>query len=118
MKLCPNCGSQNADQYTQCPNCGAVLPAAAPQPTYSGAAGYVPPAYQPQRVTSMGAWFGWSLLCAILPIIGPIIMIFAANEPSAKNFGKAMTVFQIVFGAIGAASSAALVATLRSLAGM
>lgn len=36
MKLCPNCNTQNADVYTQCVGCGAVLPSAPPQPIYSG----------------------------------------------------------------------------------
>jgi len=117
MKLCPNCGTQNADQYAQCVSCGTVLPAAAPQPVYSGG-GYVPPAYQPQPPVSMGAWFGWSLLCAFLPILGAVIMMLTAKQTSAKNFAKAMIVVQIIFGVIGAASSATLIAAIRSMAGM
>lgn len=96
MKLCPNCGTQNADQYAQCVSCGTVLPAAAPQPVYSGTSGYIPPAYQAPPVTTMGSWFLWTLLCSILPIIGPIIMMKSASDPSAQNFGKAMLIWQII----------------------
>ena len=97
MKLCPNCGTQCADQYTQCPNCRTDLPAssvyASPQPTYSG---YIPPAYQAAPVTTVGGWFGWTLLCSFLPIIGAIIMMNAAKDPTAKNFAKATLIVQII----------------------
>lgn len=96
MKLCPNCGTQNADQYAQCVSCGTVLPAAAPQPVYNNTSGYIPRAFQAPPVTSMGSWFLWSLLCSFLPIIGPIIMMKSANDPSAQNFGKAMLIWQII----------------------
>ena len=113
MKLCPNCGTQNADQFMQCKACGSVLPASAPQPVYSGTAGYVPPAYQQSPVTSAVGWLGWTLLCGFLPIVGPIIMMFAPDDPSAKNFGKAMLVLQIIFGIIGAIFSSTVIALLR-----
>lgn len=48
-----------------------------------------------------------------LPIIGPIIMMFAPDDPSAKNFGKAMLVLQIFFGIIGAIFSSTVIALLR-----
>lgn len=118
MKLCPNCGTQNADHFTQCPNCGTLLPDTTPQPVYSGTAGYVPPAYQESPVTSMGGWFGWSLLCGLLPFIGPIIMLCSAKDPSAKNFGKAMLILQAVATVLLILFGAALIATLRAVMGL
>lgn len=117
MKLCPNCGTQNADHFTQCPNCGAMLPAGTPQPVYSGTSGYIPPAYQDSPVTSMGGWFCWSLLCVLL-IIGPIIMICAAKDPSAKNYGKAALILQVIGLVICFLFGAVMIATVRSLAGL
>ena len=112
MKLCPNCGTQNADHFTQCPNCGTIRPAAAPQPVYSsGTNGYVPPAYQAAPVTTAGGWFGWSLLCGILPIIGALIMMSSAKDPSAKNFAKAMIIVQAVTFVL----SALCITTLRTI---
>ena len=105
MKTCPQCGTQNPDHYTHCPNCGAQYtpqqPMAAPmqqpmpQPMQQPM-GYVPPAYQPDPVTSVGAWFGWSLLISFLPLIGAIIMLCSVKDPSAKNYAKLIVVMQVI----------------------
>ncbi len=108
MAFCPHCGTQSPDNYTQCPNCGASLPQTQtppPQPVYQGPPnpyaggypGYPQPMMQPQEpVTSAGAWFGWTLLLGILPVIGAIIMLSASNDPSAKNYAKLMLILQAV----------------------
>ena len=109
MAFCPHCGTQSPDNYTQCPNCGASLPqmqTPPPQPVYQGPpqnpyAGAYPggpqPMMQPQdAVTSAGAWFGWTMLLGILPVIGAIIMLSASNDPSAKNYAKLMLILQAV----------------------
>lgn len=117
MKLCPNCGTQNADMYTTCTNCNAPLPAAAPQPIYGGGTnGYIPRSLQSAPVTSMGGWFGWSLLCGILPIIGAIIMICSAKDPSAKSYAKATLILQIIGLVLAAAAIALFIGVIRSVA--
>lgn len=117
MKLCSNCGTQNPDYYTQCPNCGTALPAAAPQPIYSGSStgGYIPRAFQAAPVTSMGGWFGWTLLCGLLLIIGPIIMMCTADDPSAKNFAKATLIFQIIAIVLSVVLLALYISLIRSI---
>lgn len=103
MKLCPNCNTQNADVYTQCVGCGAVLPSAPPQPIYSGNpgySGYVSPS-QMEPVTSAIGWFGWYLLCSYLAIIGPIIMMNITKDPTAKNYAKLMLILQIIGVVLG-----------------
>ena len=107
MARCNQCGSELPDYYTSCPNCGgSVVRQAPPVHPAQPMNGYVPMAQQ-REVTSMGAWFGWSLLCGILPIIGPIIMLNSAKDPTAKNYAKLMLIMQaigivllIIFGAI------------------
>ncbi|MBR4199727.1 MAG: zinc ribbon domain-containing protein [Oscillospiraceae bacterium] len=107
MKTCPQCGTQNPDHYTHCPNCGAQYPAQQPmtqpmqpplQQPMPQTNGYIPPAYQqPQdQVTSVGAWFGWSLLIGMLPLIGSIIMLCCVKDPSAKNYAKLIVVLQVI----------------------
>ncbi len=114
MKLCPNCNSQNADAYTQCVNCGAVLPQAAPQPVYSGNTGYgMPMSSPPTEVTSPIGWFGWYLLCSYLPIIGPIIMMNVSKDPSAKSFAK----LTLVLSAIGLVLLIIVIAFVFSMIG-
>ena len=103
MKLCPNCNTQNADVYTQCVGCGAVLPSAPPQPIYSGNpgySGYVSPS-QMEPVTSAIGWLGWYLLCGYLAIIGPIIMMNITKDPTAKNYAKLMLILQIIGVVLG-----------------
>ena len=98
MATCPNCGTQNPDNYTQCPNCGAQL---AQQPIPQQPMGYVPPAYQQQEpVTSVGGWFGWTLLVGVLPLIGAIIMLCTVKDPSAKNYAKLIVIMQVIVIAI------------------
>lgn len=101
MKTCPQCGTQNPDHYTHCPNCGAQYPAAQPMPQpMPQTNSYIPPAYQPDPVTSVGAWFGWSLLIGFLPLIGGIIMLCSVKDPSAKNYAKLIVVLQVIVLAI------------------
>ena len=103
MKLCPNCNTQNADVYTQCVGCGAVLPSAPPQPIYSGNpgySGYVSPS-QMEPVTSAIGWLGWYLLRGYLAIIGPIIMMNITKDPTAKNYAKLMLILQIIGVVLG-----------------
>jgi rRNA maturation protein Nop10 len=103
MITCPHCGTQSPDYYTQCPNCGGAISGASPQqpvqqpfqqPATTG--GYIPPAYQQEPVTSMGAWFGWSLIIGLLPVIGTIIMLCCVKDPSAKNYAKMALVLQCI----------------------
>lgn len=105
MAFCPHCGTQSPDNYTQCPNCGASLPqmqTPPPQPVYQGppqnpyAGGYAQPVSPMDEITSTGSWFGWYLLVSILPVIGPIIMLSATKDPSAKNFAKLWLILQAV----------------------
>lgn len=107
MARCNQCGSELPDYYTSCPNCGGgVVKQAPPVQPYPQAGGYIP-MQQQREITSMGAWFGWTLLCSILPIIGPIIMLNSAKDPTAKNYAKLMLILQavmivllIIFGAV------------------
>ena len=96
MARCISCGADLPDYYTSCPNCGGTnlsKGAAAAAPAYSG---YVPVSEQPREITSMGGWFCWQLLCSIIPIIGPIIMMSSAKDPTAKNYAKMMLIMQII----------------------
>lgn len=95
MKICPSCGAQHSENYMQCPNCGAPL--SAPQSSPAGYGGYIPPAYQEEPITTTGQWFGWYLLCAFLPIIGPIVLLNITKDPSVKNWAK----LNIILGIIG-----------------
>ena len=97
MKICPSCGAQHSENYMQCPNCGAPLAAAAP--VNNG--GYIPPAYQEEPVTTMGQWFGWWLLCTLLPLIGAIILLNVTKDPSVKNFAKLNIILSIIGIVIG-----------------
>ncbi len=106
MSICKNCGTDFNGQF--CPNCGSPS-ADAPvdlnkdqnaAPNYGANQGYnVPQAYNPPPIypgnftqqpapTSAWGWFGWMILLGCLPIIGHIIMLLCANDPSAKNFAK------------------------------
>lgn len=97
MITCPHCGTQNPDNYTQCPNCGSPLVQAQPQFQQPQPAAYIPPVQQPQdEITGVGGWFGWYLLICFLPLIGTIIMLCTVKDPSAKNFAKLMLILQIV----------------------
>ncbi|MCQ2417073.1 MAG: zinc-ribbon domain-containing protein [Oscillospiraceae bacterium] len=99
MITCMKCGAQHPDNYTQCPNCGNLLQQPIPaQPTYNG---YIPPAYQEAPTTSVGAWFGWYLLCAFLPIIGAIILLNVSKDPSVKNFAKLNIILSIIGLVVG-----------------
>jgi hypothetical protein len=99
MARCNQCGAELPDYYTSCPNCGGQVSAAAPQPQPQPYAqptgGYVPMSEQ-RVITSVGGWFGWYLLCCVLPIIGPIIIMNCSKDPTAKNFGKLMLILEII----------------------
>ena len=97
MIICTKCGAQHPDHYTQCPNCGSPLSAPQPAPAVNaGYGGYIPPAYQQAPTTSIGQWFGWWLLCALLPIIGAIITMNVTKDPSVKNFAKVNIILSII----------------------
>lgn len=94
MARCASCGAELPDYYTSCPNCGGtqVVRNAAPQPQPSA---YIP--MEEQRVVySTGQWIGWILLCSFLPLIGIIIMMCVAKDPSAKNYAKLMLILTII----------------------
>ena len=97
MITCTQCGAQHPDHYTQCPNCGAPLSAPQPSVINNGYGGYIPPAYQEAPITTVGQWFGWWLLCALLPVIGAIITMYSTKDPSVKNFAK----INIILSCIG-----------------
>ena len=93
MAKCRSCGADLPDYYTSCPNCGSTDIAqgvAAP-----ASSGYVPMSQQ-RVVTSVGGWFGWYLLLSFVPIIGTIIMLCSAKDPTAKNYAKLMLILQII----------------------
>lgn len=46
--------------------------------------------------TSIGGWFGWLLLCWLLPLIGPIILACADTNDTAKNYGKLHIIFHLI----------------------
>ena len=94
MGRCSGCGADMPDYYTKCPNCGsAIVPGGGSPAPSSG--GYVPPAYH-QEVTTAGGWFGWMMLCGMLPSIGAIIMLNVTKDQSAKNFAKMYLIVQII----------------------
>lgn len=101
MITCPYCGTQSPDSYTKCPSCGAqfMQPQGTP-PQMQQPMGYVPPAYQQEPVTTIGGWFGWSLLIGFLPLIGAIIMLCTVKDPSAKNYAKLIVILQAIFLAL------------------
>lgn len=108
MAKCNQCGAELPDYYTSCPNCGGqvISNQGAPQPQAQPIGGYTPMSQQ-RVITSVGGWFGWYLLTCVLPIIGPIIMLTSAKDPTAKNFAKLMIILQavaivicLIFGAI------------------
>ncbi len=93
MARCNSCGADLPDYYTSCPNCGGTsLTKGVSAPASSG---YVPISEQ-RVVTSMGGWFGWTILCGILPIIGQIIMKINPKDPTAKNYATLMIILQII----------------------
>ncbi len=95
MARCNVCGAELPDYYTSCPNCGGVsLSQSAPSPA-------VQAALQPHReVTSVGMWVVWLVVCSAIPVIGPIVLLCTAKDPSLKEFGKAYLVFYIVMSVI------------------
>ena len=109
MARCTSCGAELPDYYTSCPNCGGtqvVRGESAAQP-----AAYAP--LPPQReVTSTAGWVGWILLCSYVPLIGVIIMLLTAKDPSAKNYAKLMVVFMIIGLIIGVLFGAILVPSM------
>lgn len=98
MITCPYCGTQSPDNYPKCPNCGAMF--AQPQQPMQQPMGYVPPAFQQEPITTVGGWFGWSLLIGFLPLIGAIIMLCSVKDPSAKNYAKLIVIMQAIFIAL------------------
>ena len=107
MAFCTRCGTQVPGQYSQCPNCGAPVVqtqqtmAPPQQPFYNNMPAAMPQPYIMEApITSTGAWFGWYLLCCVLPIIGTIIMLCATPDPSAKNYAKVMLIIQCVIIAL------------------
>ena len=101
MARCNQCGAELPDYYASCPNCGGqVTQNTQPQQPYAQpyaqpTGGYIPRSEQ-RTVTSMGGWFCWLLLCNVLPIVGPIIMMLTAKDPTAKNYGKLTLILQII----------------------
>lgn len=94
MARCTSCGAELPDYYTSCPNCGGqqVVRGASPAPQPQN---YVP--MQEDRVVcTTGQWFGWLLLLAFLPLIGMIVMLCTAKDPSAKNYAKLMLILTII----------------------
>lgn len=94
MITCPYCGTQSPENYPKCPNCGAMF--AQPQQPVQQPMGYVPPAYQQDPITTVGGWFGWSLLIGFLPLIGAIVMLCSVKDPSAKNYAKLIVIMQAI----------------------
>ena len=100
MANCYICGAAMPDYAASCPICGTPVQQAAPNPGYGNP--YQQPYQQPyaaqppRDITSSWAWFGWILLCMVLPVIGPIIMLASSNDPSAKNYGKCMLILQTI----------------------
>ena len=92
MARCGQCGAELPDYYTSCPNCGstAINKGAGPAP-----AGYIPPAAT-REVTSVGGWFGWTMLMAFLPFIGAIITMKVSKDPTAQNYAKLMIILQAI----------------------
>lgn len=112
MARCNQCGAELPDYYTSCPNCGAQLNAGAPMqqpPQAQPMGGYVPPMVQQRKITSVAGWFGWSLLCGCLPIIGAIIMLNVTQDPTAKNFAKLMLILNCIGIVIGLLFAAILI---------
>lgn len=53
--------------------------------------------YQPQEnYTSVIGWFGWLLLCWLLPLIGPIIMAAGSSNKTIKNYGILHIIIQLI----------------------
>lgn len=112
MARCTSCGAELPDYYTSCPNCGGtqvVRNNGAPQPQMNP---YAQPAVPQRVVTTFGGWIGWLLLCIFLPIVGPIIMLCTAKDPSAKNYAKLTVICMIVGAVIGGILSAILIPAL------
>ena len=109
MARCGQCGAELPDYYTSCPNCGGTQvvrgDGTAPQAQPNA---YMPAPAQ-REVTSTAGWVGWLLLCSYVPLIGVIIMLLTAKDPSAKNYAKLMVVFMIIGAIIGAIISAVMV---------
>ena len=94
MARCTSCGAELPDYYTSCPNCGGtqvVRTAAAPQ-----AQSYAPPIQQSRVVYSMGQWLGWLAVCGFFPLVGVIVMLCVAKDPSARNYAKLMLILYII----------------------
>lgn len=113
MARCNQCGAELPDYYASCPNCGGqVIQNTQPQPAPQPMGGYIPMSQQ-RTVTSMGGWFCWSLLIGFLPIIGSIIMMLTAKDPTAKNYGKLMLILQIIGIVLVIAFGAAIIAMIK-----
>lgn len=95
MARCGQCGAELPDYYTSCPNCGSTAINKGPAVGPAAPTGYIPPAAT-REVTTVGGWFGWTLLMAFLPIIGAIITLNATKDPTAKNYAKLMIILQAI----------------------
>lgn len=51
---------------------------------------------QNRKITGIGEWIGWILLCSFLPIIGQIIMLCTSDDESVKNYAKANLIFSAI----------------------
>ncbi|MCQ2417074.1 MAG: hypothetical protein MJ071_04595 [Oscillospiraceae bacterium] len=94
MARCAQCGSEQPDFYKNCPQCGGAIIAgpagpAAPTAVYT-------PAGSTRQITTVGGWFGWTMLLGFLPIIGAVIMMLTSKDETAKNYAKLMLILQIV----------------------
>lgn len=108
MARCNQCGNEMPDYYTKCPNCGGdVVRGAAPAaaPSYA-------PMFPARTITSPVGWFGWNVLCGLLPIIGPIIMMLKTQDETAKNYAKLTLILQIIGLVLFALLAAILVPAL------
>ena len=114
MARCGQCGSELPDYYTSCPNCGSTAinkgAAAGPAPV-----GYIPPAAT-REVTTVGGWFGWTMLMSVLPIIGAVITMKASKDPTAQNYAKLMIILQAISLVLQIVLRTVLIPALEELA--
>lgn len=112
MARCTSCGAELPDYYTSCPNCGGQVSQNAPAQAPVMQGQYYAPAPEQRVITSIGGWFGWTLLCGFLPIIGAIIMLNCSKDQTAKNFAKLMIIMQAIGFVLGLLFSSILVPSM------
>ena len=97
--ICPNCGTECAENLTQCTNCGATLPA-----TCTCEAAPAAPAKNGMAIASLICGIV-SLVCCggggIVSVLAIVFGIIGLTKAKETGVGKGMAIAGIIIAAVG-----------------